>query len=259
MKAAQDGCSFMRANSQLIFRLLLAVEAVHGCRGSVSQNHLHSFCSFVQYLVHCLELRLLERPQYVSHTVLNLAIRRDAQPDSQELLCTQRPNQRLHPVVTRRAATLPDTNRPQRQVQLVIDHNQISYRVQLVLRKQRAYREATQVHVGLRLGQKNLFCSDRGPCCKRPALAIPDLDPAIVRDTIDSEKTQIVRRELVFDSGIAQPDDQFHTLSTSRVLIAKLRSTPSDLVTDTAARPRPHRDPYFFSFFSVFAAFSAPP
>src|SRR5438128_2713273 len=109
MKASQDGCSFMRANSQLIFRLLLAVEAVHGCRGSVSQNHLHSFCSFVQYLVHCLELRFRERPQYVSHTVLNLAIRRDAQPDSQELFRTKRPNQRLHPVVTRRAATLRST------------------------------------------------------------------------------------------------------------------------------------------------------
>src|SRR2546422_3983252 len=141
MKASQDGCSFMRANSQLIFRLLLAVEAVTGCRGSVSQTLLHSFCSFVQYLVHCLELRFRERPQYVSHTVLNLAIRRDAQPDSQELFRTKRPNQRLHPVVTRRAATLPDANRAQRQVQLVINHNQVSYPVQLVLHTQLAYSE----------------------------------------------------------------------------------------------------------------------
>src|SRR3989454_11468829 len=141
MKASQDGCSFMRANSQLIFRLLLPVEPVLGFAGSVSQNPLPSFCSFVQCLVHCLELRFRERPQYVSHTVLNLATRRDAQPDSQELFRTKRPNQRLHPVVTRRAATLPDANRAQRQGQLVVNHNQVSYRGQLVLPNQLAYLE----------------------------------------------------------------------------------------------------------------------
>jgi hypothetical protein len=41
-------------------------------------------------------------------------------------------------------------------------------------------------------------------------LAIPDLDPEAVGDPIDRQEPEIVRRELVLDSRIAQTDDQFH-------------------------------------------------
>jgi hypothetical protein len=41
-------------------------------------------------------------------------------------------------------------------------------------------------------------------------LAIPDFDPQAVGDPIDRQEPEIVRRELVLDSWVAQTDDQFH-------------------------------------------------
>jgi hypothetical protein len=41
-------------------------------------------------------------------------------------------------------------------------------------------------------------------------LPVSDFDPEIVGDPIDRQESEIVRRELVLDSGVAQTDDQFH-------------------------------------------------
>jgi hypothetical protein len=41
-------------------------------------------------------------------------------------------------------------------------------------------------------------------------LAIPDFNPEIIGDSINRQKTEIMRRELVLDSRVAQTDDQFH-------------------------------------------------
>ena len=41
-------------------------------------------------------------------------------------------------------------------------------------------------------------------------LAISYFHAAVIGDAVDGEETQIVRRELVLDARIAQPDNQFH-------------------------------------------------
>jgi hypothetical protein len=43
-------------------------------------------------------------------------------------------------------------------------------------------------------------------------LAIPDFNPKPVGDPIDRQKPEIVRRELVLDSGVSQTDNQFHAI-----------------------------------------------
>src|SRR5262249_20473281 len=48
---------------------------------------------------------------------------------------------------------------------------------------------------------------------QRPALPIANLDFVIIGDAIQRQKTQIVRRELIFNSRIAKPYDQLHACS----------------------------------------------
>ena len=74
-------------------------------------------------------------------------------------------------------------------------------------------RDAAQVHESFGLGQQNLLAINFSPGRQRAALAISDFNAAIVSDTINGQKSQIVRRELVFNSRIAQPDNQFHAAS----------------------------------------------
>jgi len=45
------------------------------------------------------------------------------------------------------------------------------------------------------------------------ALAISHFHAAFVSKVVNGEKSQVVRRELVFHARIAQPDNQFHACS----------------------------------------------
>src|SRR3984957_16271277 len=81
---------FIRANLWLIFfPLNLAIEAVHRCRRAVGQNHLYRIGCDVEHFIYNFELRLAQRRQQITHSILDLVIRRNPHPDSQKILCPQ--------------------------------------------------------------------------------------------------------------------------------------------------------------------------
>ena len=49
-----------------------------------------------------------------------------------------------------------------------------------------------------------------GPSCQRLAVPVCHSHAVVVSNPINRQKTDVVRRELVFDSGIAETNDQFH-------------------------------------------------
>src|SRR5258708_35526732 len=116
-----------------------------------------------------------------------------------------------------------------------------------MFRHQFPHRKPTQVHVGFRLGQDRRLTGDCRPRGQRAALAIPDFDPEPVGDPIDRQKPEIVRRELVLDSRIAQNDDQVHAISSWL-----LSCWPLARSSRLAART------YFLSFFSLFSGLAFP-
>src|ERR1700747_3547212 len=124
----------------------LAVEAVHRRIRTFGQNHCHCVGGGVQNRVHHRELPLRERLQ-------NSRLRRDPQPDPHKLFRAQRPDDRLHPVVPGGTAALADANRAHRQIQLVVNHDQVCFRSKLVLVEQLLHRDAAQVHESLWLCQ----------------------------------------------------------------------------------------------------------
>src|SRR6185437_5637623 len=155
---------------------VLAVKPVHGRRNSFANDHVHGLRRHVQRFVHCYKLRLAERREDVLCSALPRVVWRDSDPYTGNLFGLQRIDDGLHSVVPGGRAALPNPNHSQRQVQFVIDDDQVLFRIGFILSHQLQHRHAAQVHVGLRLGQKD----------------------------------DVVRRELILDTGIAHPDDQLH-------------------------------------------------
>ena len=88
-----------------------------------------------------------------------------------------------------RTAPLPNANRAQRQIQFVINDDQIRLRLELMLCQQLAQGQAAQVHVGLRLGQENLLVTDNGPGSQCPAIPVSHVHAPFVGEAIDGEKS----------------------------------------------------------------------
>src|SRR5262249_42593483 len=80
----------------------------------------------------------------------------------------------------------------------------------LKILNQLSHGKPAEVHVGLWLGQQNLVSCKPYLGGRRLASAACHIDFASLSDTVDSQKAQIVRRELVLDAGIAQTDNQLH-------------------------------------------------
>jgi hypothetical protein len=70
-------------------------------------------------------------------------------------------------------------------------------------------RQPTQVHVGLWLRQQDLFRSNHGASRQGPAIPVANFHTVSLRQTINRQETQIMRRELIFNPRVSQPDYQF--------------------------------------------------
>src|SRR5271165_5475373 len=181
----------------------------------------------VQHLIDDRVLRFLKLRQHVPCAVAHRMVRPNSHADAHKLLRTQRVDHRLHTVVSRRPAPRPDPQRPERQVELVVEQYQVLLGLRLVLLDQLAHRLAAQVHESFRLGQHHVGFADAGPRGLRATVAVVHPHAALFGNTVHRQKPHVMRCELVFDARIAEPDDQFHAAY------------------------------FFFSDFSAFSAFSA--
>ena len=107
--------------------------------------------------------------------------------------------------------------RAQRKIQLVLNHDQVRLRIHFVLPDQFPDRQTTQVHVGLGLRQQHRDTLDLCPRRNRPALPVPYFNPQVARNAINRQEAQVMRRELILDTGIAETDDQFHATIPNHV------------------------------------------
>src|SRR5947209_2733301 len=137
-------------------------------------------------------------------------VRRNSQPYAQDFLRAHGIDNGLHAIVSGGGATLAYANQAERKVQFVINHDQVLLRIHLVLPRELLHRQSAQVHIRFRLGQQNFFFANPGPRSERLAVPVVYGHAALFGNPVNSQKADIVRRELVFDTGIAQPDDQLH-------------------------------------------------
>src|SRR5579872_6615507 len=153
--------------------------------------------------------------------------------------------------------------RAQREIQLVLNHDQVRLRSRLVLAEQLPHREAAQIHERLGLGQQYHLIGDYSPRRQRPALPIPHFHTQIAGDPIDRQKSQVMRRELILDSGIAETNNQFHA---RRAASEFQRATDSHRFSRIEKTSYPFESSlirgrflYLFSFFSAFSGAASAP
>src|SRR6185437_1723746 len=65
-------------------------------------------------------------------------------------------------------------------------------------------------HVGLRLYQQDFIFSDPASAGERLTVPVVHHRASIFGQPVNRQKTDVVRRELILDTGIAQTDDQLH-------------------------------------------------
>src|SRR5262245_16569263 len=249
---------------RILLRLRLAVKAIHRRRRAFFQNHVHRLCSGIEHFVNNFQLRLTERRQNVVDAIRDFMIRRNPQPYAQDLLRTQGIQDRFHPVMPRRAPALANPNPAQRQIQLVVNHDQVTLWLDLVFRHQFMHRQPAQVHVGLWLSQQDLFRANHGASRQSPAVPVANFHAVSLRQTINRQETQVMRRELILNPRVAQPDYQFQEqlsaissqLAASSNYGGQPVATTSDYADAIGLDQRPTARDYFFSF-SFFSAGAA--
>src|SRR5260370_27739691 len=119
-------------------------------------------------------------------------------------------------------------------MELVVDDDQVRLWADLKFLYQLPHRYAAQVHERLGLCQDNVFLPDDSLRRERPTLPVFNFDFQLVGEAIDGQKAQVVRRELIFDSRIAEANDQLHAFSVSACKLSSLARP------DGRGRPSPH-------------------
>src|SRR5664279_5064679 len=167
-------------------------------------------CRCVQYLIDDRVLRFLKLRQHIPRAVAHRMVRPNSHADAHKLLRIQGADHRLHSVVSRRAASRSDPQSAERQIELVVQQQQVLLGSHLVFVHQLPHRLPAQVHEGFRLGQHHFGFADARPRGLRATVAVVHPYAALLGYTVHRQKPHVVRCELVFDARIAEPDDQFH-------------------------------------------------
>src|SRR5271166_1872419 len=109
----------------LLFFFFFPVEAVHRRRRTFRQNHFHRFFRGIEHSIQHRKIRLAQRRQQIALAVFDFVLRSHANPDAQKILRAQHPDDRLDPVMPRRTSPRMNSQRAQRKIQLVLNHDQI--------------------------------------------------------------------------------------------------------------------------------------
>ena len=98
--------------------------------------------------------------------------------------------------------------RPQHQVQLVVNHEQVLGRVRFKLLNQSGHCQPAQVHKRLRLGQDHFAPRYAAGCGGGPASPVLDHNALLLGDAVNGHEPRVMRRPQILRAGIAQPHHQ---------------------------------------------------
>jgi len=102
--------------------------------------------------------------------------------------------------------TQADTYSAQRQVEVIVDDNQI-LNLNLEFSDQSAHTSTAVIHKGLRFGKDNIMPGDSALGDFSPAAAAGKGQVVILRKTVDARKPDIMPVAGVFSARIPQPDN----------------------------------------------------
>ena len=143
----------------------------------------------------------------------------DANAHAREVLRTDVREKRLDTVMTARTSLAPQTDRPRRDVHVVVHDDQILRR-ELVPIEQRAYRASALIHIGQRLDKQHLLRADVPFGCKRVELLTPSIDTKSFSQGVDKHKSDIVLRTCILRPRISEAGNDLHRIPPNVLLCA---------------------------------------
>src|SRR4030042_5367468 len=137
--------------------------------------------------------------------------RPDADPDAWELVGPDLAGDRDHALVRAGPALLPDPDLSERDVEVVVDHDQ-ALRRNVLPAHGRPHGEPAPVHEGLGQGQEDFLPAPAGEAGSSLEQPPPELDVPGPGQALDQAEAGVVARGRVLVTRIAQPPDQPHAL-----------------------------------------------
>ena len=138
---------------------------------------------------------------------LRLFAHADAQP--REILPAQKADDRAHAVVRARAALFAHAQLAQRQVNVVVDQEQVIH-LRLIPRNQLRHALAGEVHKRLRLDEHQLFPADEALADLPVHRVFGELNMVLFAEHVNHVEADVVPCSGVFPARIAQTDHNEH-------------------------------------------------
>ena len=132
-------------------------------------------------------------------------------------------------VVAAGAALAAQPNGSARKGDVVDDHEQIAGGIELVEAQRLGHRGAREIHVGHRLEKEDLLAGrlaldgERLKARARRGRTVADRLAELARQAIDAVETHIVAGSLIFESWVAESDDDLHGVLVFLMLVPNLR------------------------------------
>ena len=107
------------------------------------------------------------------------------------------------------AASLPQPERAERQVEVVVDHQEIR-RSDAVADQQALDSPPADVHVGLRLGQDDLQVVQPTAAHQAVGPLLVEADGVAIGKSVQHHEARVMATPGILRAGIPEADDQFH-------------------------------------------------
>ena len=130
-------------------------------------------------------------------------------PDSREVLATEGGNSGIHSLVSSRASVLPQANFAQRQIEVIIDYQEVAQR-NVMLTHQASHGVAAEIHKCPGLCQQQLFTSYFANAYPSPALPVVKANRMKPGEVIQAPEASIVAIMGISLTGIPQTNYEFH-------------------------------------------------
>ena len=130
-------------------------------------------------------------------------------PDSGEVLATKGGNNRVHALVSSRASALPQADFAQRQIEVIVYHQEVAQR-NVMLSHQASHGFAAEIHKCPGLGQQQLLAPYFADACFSPALPVVKGNRMKPGEVIQALEANIVAIMGISLAGVAQANYEFH-------------------------------------------------
>ena len=131
----------------------------------------------------------------------------DAHPQAGEVPTSQALNDRGYAQVPARAAARPQTNGPQRYVQIVVDDQETREGYTIVAHQRPHWRPA-EIHEIEGFGQDHIGSGDGAPCYTGLVLEAVEGEAVCLGQAVQALEAYVVAMARILGSGVAQADDE---------------------------------------------------